>query len=227
MQLNQTPVLADNRPSEVQSLIENLQTGEEANVLLALQLAEGLNNRLDFDQYLQDLLPLYNLVFSCKRKEPLDAQGLIKLFEIERLFIYDQNLITLPDNMGELKRLTLIQCANNELLTLPDSIGNLENLDDFVCHSNRLGVLPPSFVRLKNVKRIDVSHNQLETLPSTIWQMQKLERFDCGHNQLTALPEELALLPNLQYLNARGNPISYIPPQLRQRQREGLELLIN
>ena len=215
----------DSSPEEVQQLIRLLQTGERANIELALQLAEGLGNPATFQQYLYDLLPLYQLAFRSKKKKNLDAPCLLGLFGLVELEVARCGLFALPKSIGQLQNLTVLDCNNNRLQSLPESIGVLQKLEVLWCDNNRLQALPESIGALQNLQELYCWSNHLEALPENIGQLQSLERLDCADNQLTSLPEALALLPHLQEIDARNNPLIDIPAALRQK--EGLALLVD
>jgi Leucine-rich repeat (LRR) protein len=122
-------------------LIRLVRSGEEANIQLALQLAEDSGNPPAFGQYLEDLQPLYELAF--KGKE-LDAAGLAKLFQLTRLKIKKKKLTVLPESIGELHNLQELDCSANQLKELPGSIGQLHNLQELYRGGNQLKALPES-----------------------------------------------------------------------------------
>jgi|GEM_PF-2550357 len=70
--------------SQIAQLIRFVRSGEGANIKLAILLAESLGNPPAFEQYLEDLLPLYQFVFTSERKK-LDAAALAELFQQEKV----------------------------------------------------------------------------------------------------------------------------------------------
>ena len=136
-------------PTQVQQLIRLLQTGEQANIELALQLAEGLGNPAAFQAYLHDLLPLYQLAFKSKRQKPLDAPSMVKLFQLTKLEVRRRKLSILPENISQLINLQVLDCSDNQLPALPESIGQLQKLKVFNCSFNQLQTLPESITQLQ------------------------------------------------------------------------------
>jgi len=97
---------------QVAGLIRLVRSGEEVNIELAFLLAEGLGNPPAFQQYLDGLLPLYQLAFENNSNE-MDAPSLIKLFQLTQLDISGRKLTALPESLGALQNLEYLGCADN------------------------------------------------------------------------------------------------------------------
>ncbi len=87
-------------------------------------------------------------------------------------------LRVLPDSIGNLTNLRILDLSDNHLETLPDSIGNLENLEE---------------LRLSNNYRFS-------KLPGSIGNLKKLEVLNLGKTNLSSLPVSLENLTNLKEL---------------------------
>lgn len=81
----------------------------------------------------------------------------------------EEKLTELPESIGKLKRLTLLNLSNNQLTTLPDSIGQLTELQE-----------------------LDLTHNNLTSLPDFLRQLTQLKILRFPENQLKKLPESLS-----------------------------------
>ena len=92
----------------------------------------------------------------------------------------------------------LLNIENNNLTTLPPEIGNLINLQKFYCSYNKLIALPAEIGNLINLKKLDLSNNVLCSLPAEIGRLRNLKKLYLGNNSLTSLPAEIGRLCNLQ-----------------------------
>jgi Leucine-rich repeat (LRR) protein len=107
-------------------------------------------------------------------------------------------------------------CYDNQLTSLPNEIGQLINLQLFYCLFNQLTYLPNEIGQLINLKYFYCSSNQLTYLPNEIGQLINLQVFYCLNNQLTYLPNEIGQLINLLEFKYSNNPITYIPPNINR-----------
>jgi len=106
------------------------------------------------------LLPLYQLAFKSKRKKLLDAASLTKLFQITQLDLSGR-VTVLPESIGQLHHLQVLNCYRNRLQALPESIDQLQNLQTLWCSGNQLVALPESIGQLRNLQKLYCQNNQL------------------------------------------------------------------
>ncbi|OUM62990.1 hypothetical protein PIROE2DRAFT_10566 [Piromyces sp. E2] len=129
--------------------------------------------------------------------------------------LFNNNLISIPDSLGDLENLKELYIdANklktlpdtidgNNLVTLPDSIGDLENLKEL----NELVILPDSMGDLKNLKILHLENNSFKTIPPSVTNLENLViihqftliLYMCD-NVITEIPHEIDKLKNLKYL---------------------------
>ncbi len=85
-------------------------------------------------------------------------------------------LKVLPDSVGNLKNLRILDLSDNNLETLPNSIGDLTNLEELYLSSNyRFSKLPGSIGNLKNLEVLDLRRTYLEGLPESIENLTNLK----------------------------------------------------
>ena len=70
------------------------------------------------------------------------------------LGLYDCELTTLPDSIGNLETLQILHLNDNKLTKIPKSIGNLKSLTDLQLGRNFLSALPDSFGQLESLIRL-------------------------------------------------------------------------
>jgi len=109
---------------------------------------------------------------------------------------------TIPDFVGNLKKLEELNLSGNHLLKeLPDSIGNLTNLRILNISRNKLQTIPDSIGNLKKLEKLDLSSNNLlNELPDTIGNLNSLEILNLSDTCLNSLPESMENLTNLENL---------------------------
>jgi len=85
--------------------------------------------------------------------------GIGKLKQLKQLVLSIGDFAALPEAVGELTNLTLLNVSeNSSLCTLPDSLGNLTQLENLFLNENpRLTQLPESAGRLKALKSVRLS----------------------------------------------------------------------
>jgi leucine-rich repeat protein SHOC2 len=123
------------------------------------------------------------------------------------LDLYQQQLTTLPESIGNLTDLVSLRLVDNNLNTLPESIGNLTNLRELRLYQNQLKTLPDSIANLQQLTWLSLSLNRLTVFPEQIAELTNLSGLRLNGNQLTVLPQTITKLINLTHLDISGNPL--------------------
>ena len=129
---------------------------------------------------------------------------------------YRVDLTSLPESIGDLNNLEILNIFGSDITALPNSIGNLNNLEEFTMIRSKLTTLPESMGRLDSLTKLDLTYNQLTTLPDSIGYMNSLEVLNLDgttyssiyNNNITSLPASINNLSNLKELNAKYNLIN-------------------
>ena len=103
---------------------------------------------------------------------------------VSHLGLYEYNLTEVPDVIGELSGLQLLELNRNQLAQLPDCIGELSGLQSLYLNKNQLKQIPDSIGNLSGLQYLSLGDNQLAQIPSGIGQLSRLQRLFLYNNQL-------------------------------------------
>ena len=201
-----------------------------------------------------DLAGVTNLDLARLGLEALPASDLAGLTGLERLWLYDNRLMTLrADTFAELtglevlglvsnrltelpadiftglSRLRILHLSENQLATVPASIAGLTNLENLYLYDNQFVTLPPGiFANLPALKQLWLHNNRITELPEGVFAgCRNVEDLLMSNNRLTELPAGVfAGLANLKYLSLYLNEIEELPGGIfvGLTNLEGLEL---
>jgi Leucine-rich repeat (LRR) protein len=94
--------------------------------------------------------------------------SLWKETEAETLVLAENGLTEVSGQIGQLKKLRMLDLGHNRLSKVPDEVGDLDGLSDFFyLHDNLLTSLPLSFGRLKKLRYLNISQNRLARAPGS------------------------------------------------------------
>lgn len=102
--------------------------------------------------------------------------------------------------------------------SLPDELGDLKKLETFNLSSNSLSTLPDSFVNLKSLKTVVLSHNLFTTVPLCICQLTHADYVDLSANKIVTIPEGIQVISAVE-INLNQNQINLIPAAIAACQR--------
>ena len=154
------------------------------------------------------------------------------------LHIFDMPIITLPEQIGKMELLEVIELHWTGLIQLPESIGALSSLRILSLSHNDISSLPKSMRKMSSLTHLTLSNNprltslqpinghpalivlianncSIEQIPRNL---PKLERMSLSSNDLTSL-EGIETLSNATKRNVQfyfdSNQIKTIPPEIR------------
>lgn len=108
--------------------------------------------------------------------------------------------------------------GNRNIKSLPDSIGDLRNLEVLDLGRNGLTAVPPAIARLSNLKTLRLEYNDLRTLPAFVGNLPNLKELSLDSNgRAVVLPASLAKLKGLKI--SMGNNSLKIRDQKNLRAR--------
>jgi len=111
-----------------------------------------------------------------------------------KLSLWGMGLTELPEAVGTLGNLIMLDLSFNKLKTLPASLSNkLWKLNTLNVQRNEIETLPEQFNFPRNLQKINLGGNKLTTLPSSLGNLKFLMELDVSNNQISTLPDSLHL----------------------------------
>lgn len=143
------------------------------------------------------------------------AKELDKNKKKESVDLRKRGIQELPPNISNLKCKELL-LAENDITTLPDEIGKMAYLETLDASNNRLNGLPFEIGQIRTLKELNLSYNKLffSPLSPALGKLASLTKLDLSNNQLDELPSELGNLASLQTFILANNQLKVFPPEL-------------
>lgn len=140
---------------------------------------------------------------------------------LDELRLDENNLTQLPEKIGHLKSLRILDLYKNKITKLPSELWDLTSLEDLDLSDNKLIYLYEEnqikgLGKLLSLNALHLNNVGLICIPSDIGDLKHLTQLYLHHNDLTSLPLELWTLNNLKILELRDNDITEISNQIGQ-----------
>jgi hypothetical protein len=126
------------------------------------------------------------------------------------------HLQTLPSTISQLTSLEELYITKypSESFILPDEIGGLVNLKIMDFTRCEIKKIPSSIRNLKQLQRVDLFGTNLTTIPNEFLEFKLLENFDLAGNQITTIPDWISQLNNLTELSLWKNKIEIVSAEV-------------
>lgn len=96
--------------------------------------------------------------------------------KLYNLYLYGTGITEIPESIGQLSNLILLNLSYNKLENLPDEVCDLKKLQILSLSNNKITNLPERIGELVNLKWIDLNKNPIANLPDSIINLRKLEK---------------------------------------------------
>ncbi|XP_065700262.1 DISP complex protein LRCH3 isoform X12 [Patagioenas fasciata] len=150
-----------------------------------------------------------NLYQNCIRYIP---EAVLNLQSLTFLNISRNQLSTLPVHLCNLPLKVLI-ASNNKLVSIPEEIGQLRQLTELDVSCNEIQTIPPQIGNLESLRDLNVRRNNLVRLPEELAELP-LIRLDFSCNKITTIPVCYRNLRHLQTIMLENNPLQSPPAQI-------------
>ena len=142
-----------------------------------------------------------------------------ELTALLQLSLTENQLESLPKELGSLQRLRLLDVSRNSLTSLPTSLFLLPALQTLLMAHNSLSNSSfPADLQvpvLPSLHQLDVAGNQLTSLPAFLTHTPHLAELRIAHNSLSSLDADLiGGMASLRLLEAHNNQLLTLPHQL-------------
>ncbi|NXE83360.1 LRSM1 ligase, partial [Cochlearius cochlearius] len=155
-------------------------------------------------------------ISKCELSEvPYGAFATCKVLQKKVLIIHTNNLTSLvPKSCSLLSLITVkvLDLHDNQLASLPADIGQLTSLQVLNLERNLLKCLPQSIGDLAQLQMLNVKGNKLKELPATVSGLRSLRALDISENALQELPRVLAHVRTLETLTLDASSMTYPSP---------------
>lgn len=138
----------------------------------------NLNKQLSFEERLEE--------YAYQEREYLTIHGL-----------HEQSI---PESIGKLKSLRVLEIFDHEVAYLPKTLEELTALECLRITDNRVEGLDFDISRLKNLRKLDLSAMPLKVFPDGIIELTQLEELYLSGMKAREVPETIMKLNNLRVL---------------------------
>ncbi|XP_069390876.1 DISP complex protein LRCH3 isoform X2 [Paralichthys olivaceus] len=172
-------------------------------------LSRNRLSELPLDVCLFVSLESLNLYQNCLRSLP---DSLLNLQALTFLNLSRNQLSVLPVVICSLPLKVLIAC-NNKLVSLPEEVGQLRHLTELDVSCNEIQMLPSQMGQLEALRDLNIRRNHLVRLPPELAELP-LVRLDFSCNKVTSIPVCYRRLTHLQTIVLDNNPLQTPPAQI-------------
>jgi hypothetical protein len=164
--------------------------------------------------------PLYSIVSQWLREQRgvvaherhALAMSVVKSYaSMQTLNLFGKALETLPECIGQLNRLQLLDLRWNVIAKLPNSFNRLTELTKLNMGSCDLREVPSAVFSLFRLQELDVWNNLITEIPDKIGTLQALTSLNVSQNLLTQFPESMCNLLALEKIEFSNNRFTTLP----------------
>lgn len=138
----------------------------------------------------------------------------LDLATLKVLDLHDNQISSLPADIGQLKSLRVLNVERNVLRSLPDSIGDLVQLQTLNVNGNKLKLLPSTVGGLRCLRTLNISENRLSELPRALANVRTLETLTLDASGMVFPPASVCSegTEAIQQFLCKELGIEYCPP---------------
>jgi Leucine-rich repeat (LRR) protein len=133
------------------------------------------------------------------------------LVNLEDFYCENNNLKSIPKELGLLTKLKKLELPNNNINSMPEELSLLTNLTLLNLRGNKLETVEIN--TLTNLTRLDLQRNNLQDMPE-IYSLTNLQRLYLNENQLQCISPEIGQLTKLDVLHLQYNNFISMPKEI-------------
>lgn len=160
---------------------------------------------------------VYNLNLS-NQNVTIPKEAWSKFINLEILSFKNDHLKEIPQEIGFLRNLKILDLSGNDFVSLPKSFRELNHLEELFLNDDKYLQFDKNKKTLhlpKNLRILHLENDNLNNLPKEIYELKKLEILFLNNNNFIEVPKDLRGLKNLKQLDFHDNKI---PAQLKDAQ---------
>ncbi|XP_078620263.1 uncharacterized protein LOC144887137 [Branchiostoma floridae x Branchiostoma japonicum] len=185
-----------------------------------LQLLELHINNNEFKEVPEEVCSLRQLNTFIMSQNPIKClpDKISQLTALSRLDIDHCQFDEFPRQVLQLEGLETLYMGNwtgeGKPSPVPEDIGRLKNLQVLDLRYSGLESLPDGVGKLEQLTYLDISGNRFTSVPEQIMNLSNIRKLDLSYNKISRLPLTMSRLPQLEDVVISGNPLTYPPPDV-------------
>lgn len=128
---------------------------------------------------------------------------------INDIFLRDENLSDIPEEIFFLHQLVTLNLSKNQLCLIPSYIINLVKLTQLFLCNNQIHIFPEEICQLLNLKILNLNNNNIIKIPENISNLTNLTHLSLSFNKIASFPKKICCLQNLKHLYMSFNYLLY------------------
>lgn len=203
------------------SLTCNALEGQSTSVA-----TETAKTYVSLEEALNSPFKVYRLDLSNQEFKNLPDSIWTKFENLEYLSLKNDHLSKIPDGIGYLKKLRVLDLSGNDFKVLPQSFSGLTNLTEiYLNNENRMNYTKTLNVikDLPSLRILHLENDNLKKIPRSLMSLQQIESLYLNNNLFNTFPKKLKELKNLKYLDLQNNQLKFNDFEL-QNFGEGIKI---
>lgn len=132
----------------------------------------------------------------------------LKFTNLQYLSLKNDHLKQIPDGIGYVKTLKVLDLSGNDFKVLPPTFVNLINLQELFINDDKYFNLDKNMDLLSSFPKLNSLHIEnvgLKSLPESLFKLERVESLYLNNNQFKEFPIELNGLKRLKYVDIHDN----------------------
>ena len=181
---------------------------DEEKDIQAFHILKGVEEHIEWFENICKWADSYQL------DEKIFPRDRCRLQDLLTLNLTGQNIYELPKEIIELKSLHTLFVNNNHLNTIIDEVYQLKNLSTLSFMGNNISEISEDIIKLKKLTTFSACNNNIALLPKSFYKLQQLSSICLHNNNITDLAEEMGNFESLTLLAVSNNNIKRLPQSI-------------